>query len=195
MNPFDLKTFTINRITLFKKIGLLSSFSELTSKEIYNELDAIYKLNVDELKEFMYERGIDEDSLKQRICLEILLLDKSSHFFNLDNEWVYEEGDYTRFIRELIVSTKGYFESVEIVEKWTEGPKIEIKVKTTEWVCTIQPKVNRDWADIDTILKSMNKYLKSHSFLYFTDEELIVFLTTKQIEELRTNRVNLIEPK
>lgn len=195
MNAKELKKYSIEQVSVFKEIGLFQEFEDQEPEEIYQQLSPYFKMDDQKIEEYLNAVDLGEEYLKKRLCQEILLIDKTKCLTNHDTEWVYEQGDYIPFLKALNKISQKKLEMLEVVERWDDARNIKINISIFNGVIVIKPKYMGDWADINTVLGTLNKHITGCAYYFVFDEEVIIFLDQKQKEEIEKKRIILLEPK
>lgn len=194
MNSKELKKYVLDLISTFKEIGLYEKFKGQNAKEILSSLE-LYFLDEAKIKEYIENDDLGIELLKQRLCQETMLIDKLRCLTNHDTEWVYEEGDYIPFVTALCNISNGQLEPAQITEKWDTNRKITITISTPLKKVIISPKLRSDWADVMTILTTLNDNISNYAFYFVFDQEVIAFLNIKEKEALEKMGITLEEPR
>lgn len=151
--------------------------------------DFITKLAIDRLKS-MNESWINfwdskHGNVNKR---ELLRLDTEKTWIRYYTEFVLSSNkEYELVIDELKSISEGNFTPENIVETWISKDEVEISFTMNHSYHKLYPKVENDWADMDTILKYINNLMKENDFQFYYAEGgdiLIIGLTEKERELL-----------
>lgn len=100
--------------------------------------------------------------------VEILRLDTKKTWIGSDDEIIYKGlNEYVNILNELSKISEENFNPTDTVEIWNDNNTINLKFKNENENHEINLKVNKDWADLNGLIMSVNKIISHTNYQFY----------------------------